>query len=99
MKDVDPHKFLHLTQPHSLGCVGHISVDVPLFRGKEKTKRKKDHLIADLCKARGKLSPVLVLVPNLLFDCSLVLGAKNTYCFAVYIIFSPTLLAGSLRSS
>ena len=47
MKDVDPHKSLHLTQPHSLGCVGRISVVVPLFGGKGKTKGKKDCLIAD----------------------------------------------------
>ena len=46
MKDVDPHKSLHLTQPHSLGRVRHISV-VSLFRGKEKTKGKKNSLIAD----------------------------------------------------
>ena len=47
MKDGDPHKSLHLTQPHSLGHVGRISVLISLFRGKEKTEGKKDRLIAD----------------------------------------------------
>ena len=47
MKDGDLHKSLHLTQPHSLGRVGRISVVISLFRGKEKAEGKKDRLIAD----------------------------------------------------